>query len=103
MVQLAVLGGGRMGEALVAGLVHAGWDPTTVAVAEVDPERRRVLEERFPDVRVVPSAAWAVADAAVVVVAVKPHDVTDTLAAPEEAVPADALLLARPWGAAMAA
>ncbi len=82
-----------MGEALLAGLIDAGWEPDTVAVAEVDPERRRVLEERFPAVRVVPSAAWAVADADVVVVAVKPHDVAETLASTEEALPADALVV----------
>src|SRR5258708_38331422 len=72
MVRLAVLGGGRMGEALVAGLRDAGWEPDEVAIAEVEPDRRRVLEERFPGVRVVPSPAWAVADAQVVVVAGEP-------------------------------
>ena len=44
--------------------------------------RRRatvVLEHEFAKVRVVPSAAWAVADADVVVVAVKPTDVAATL------------------------
>ena len=93
MVQLAVLGGGRMGEALVAGLLAGGWEPETVAIAEVDADRRRVLEERFPAVRIVPSAAWAVADADVVVVAVKPADVTEALHASAEALPASALIL----------
>ena len=93
MVRLAVLGGGRMGEALVAGLRDAGWEPDEIAVAEVEPDRRRVLEERFPGVRVVPSPAWAVADAEVVVVAVKPADVPSALAASAEALPTDALVL----------
>jgi pyrroline-5-carboxylate reductase len=93
MVRLAVLGGGRMGEALVAGLCAAGWAPEAIAVAEVDPERRRVLEERFPAVRVVPSPAWAVADAEVVVLAVKPQHVAEALASTEDALPADALVL----------
>jgi pyrroline-5-carboxylate reductase len=79
MMSVALLGGGRMGEALLAGLLDAGWDAEGVAVAEVDAERRRVLEERFPEVRIVPSPAWAVADAALVVVAVKPGDVVGVL------------------------
>ncbi|MGH9025309.1 MAG: pyrroline-5-carboxylate reductase family protein, partial [Acidimicrobiia bacterium] len=74
-MKLALLGGGKMGEALVAGLLDAGWEPDDVAVADIDPERRRVLEERFPKVRVAPSPAWAVADTDAVVVAVKPGDV----------------------------
>src|SRR5262249_51040712 len=70
-----------MGEALASGLIDAGWDASSIAVAEIDGERRRALEERFPGVRVVPSAAWAAADAEVVVVAVKPADVRAALEA----------------------
>lgn len=84
MTRLALLGGGRMGEALVAGLLDGGWEPDTIAVAEVDADRRRQLEERFPGVRVAPSPAWAVADADVVIVAVKPVDLADAL---EQATP----------------
>jgi pyrroline-5-carboxylate reductase len=77
--RLALLGGGKMGEALLGGLVDAGWDPEDLAVAEPVPERRHVLEGRFPKVRVVPAPAWAVAEADVVVVAVKPADVPAAL------------------------
>ena len=52
-----------MGEALAVGLLDGGWEPETLAVAEIDAERRHVLEERLPGVRVVPSPAWAAADA----------------------------------------
>ncbi len=79
MSTLALLGGGRMGEALLHGLLDAGWDADALAVAEVDADRRRALEERFPRARVVPSPAWAAADADVVVVAVKPPDVATAL------------------------
>ena len=85
MTRLALLGGGRMGEALLAGLLDAGWEPESLSVAEVDAERRRALEVGFPGVRVVPSPAWAVPEADVVVVAVKPDDV---VAALESAAPA---------------
>ena len=72
---VGLIGGGKMGSALLGGLLDAGWDPDGLAVAEVDSDRRRELEREFPKVRVVPSPAWAVADADVVVVAVKPADV----------------------------
>src|SRR6516164_9854794 len=102
MVRLAVLGGGRMGEALVAGLRDAGWDADGLAIAEIDAERRHYLEDRFPGVRVVPSPAWAVADAEVVVVAVKPTDVGTALEASAEALPADALVLSIAAGVPLA-
>jgi pyrroline-5-carboxylate reductase len=74
-----------MGAALVGGLLDGRWDADALSIAEIDGERRGALEQQFPKVRVVPSAAWAVADADVVVVAVKPGDVEATL---ETALPA---------------
>ena len=59
-----------MGEALLIGLLDSGFDPEGLVVAEADPERRRMLETTFPAVRVVPSSAWAIADADVAIVAV---------------------------------
>ena len=79
MSRVALLGGGRMGAALVGGLLDGGWEADALSIAEIDGERRLALEQQFPKVRVVPSAAWAVADADVVVVAVKPGDVPGTL------------------------
>ncbi len=49
-VRLLVVGGGRMGEALVGGLVRAGWAPGDLAVAEPDPARREVLADLLPGV-----------------------------------------------------
>jgi pyrroline-5-carboxylate reductase len=85
MSRVALLGGGKMGAALVGGLLDAGWEPDSISIAEIDPERRIALERQFTKVRVVPSPAWAVADADVVIVAVKPNDVAATL---ETALPA---------------
>ncbi len=93
MTRTALLGGGRMGEALLGGLIDAGFEADELAVADVDPERRRALEERFPGVRVVPTPAWAVADADVVVVAVKPADVPGVLASSLTSLRDDALVL----------
>jgi pyrroline-5-carboxylate reductase len=85
MSRVALLGGGKMGAALLGGLLDGGWDADELSIAEIDGERRVALEQQFPKIRVVPSAAWAVADADVVVVAVKPGDVAATL---ETALPA---------------
>jgi len=73
MIGLQIVGGGRMGEALLGGLVRAGWDPAELAVVEASPARRDELVARFPDVAVLA----AVEPASGVVVAVKPPDVSE--------------------------
>jgi pyrroline-5-carboxylate reductase len=78
-----VVGGGRMGEALVRGLLAAGWEAGRVAVVEVSSERRKELAESRPDVQVVGEVAAAPAPAAVV--AVKPADVESAVLALAEA------------------
>lgn len=72
--ELVVVGGGRMGEALVGGLVAGGWDITQLCVVETSVARRRTLTERLPGLRVeeVPLEAEGV------VLAVKPADVVST-------------------------
>ncbi|HTN78832.1 MAG TPA: pyrroline-5-carboxylate reductase [Acidimicrobiales bacterium] len=76
--RLLLVGGGRMGEALLGGLLAAGWaEPADLAVVEVVPDRRAALEERFP--KVVVSEGVVPADAAVI--AVKPNDVEAACAA----------------------
>jgi len=92
-----------MGEALLGGLLEAGYEPDAIAVAEVDGDRRRDLEERFKGVRVVPSAAWAVAGADVVVVAVKPQDVTSVLEQAAPSLASDTLVISIAAGVTIAA
>ncbi len=82
-----------MGEALAAGLIDGGWPAATIAVAEVDPDRRRHLEARLPGVRVVPSPSWAAADAEILVVAVKPADAVAALESCAAVLPEGALVL----------
>ncbi|HEX2700975.1 MAG TPA: pyrroline-5-carboxylate reductase [Acidimicrobiales bacterium] len=70
--RLTLMGGGRMGEALVAGLLAAGWsDAAEIAVVEKVDARRQELAGRFPGLAV--SDRPAASDGAVV--AVKPDDV----------------------------
>ncbi|MEX1009146.1 MAG: pyrroline-5-carboxylate reductase, partial [Acidimicrobiia bacterium] len=92
-MNLALLGGGRMGEALARGLLASGWDGEAIAIAEIDGDRRRVLEEQLPGVRVVPSPAWAAADVDIIVIAVKPGDVAGVLEACTPTLPEHALVL----------
>jgi len=67
-----VVGGGRMGEALVAGLLGAGWgEAPEIAVVEKTGVRRKELGDRFPGLVV----AEEVQAAEGAVVAVKPDDV----------------------------
>jgi pyrroline-5-carboxylate reductase len=100
---MAVLGGGRMGTALVAGLLDSGLDPEQVAIAEMDPGRRRELETEFPGVRVGPSASWVVGEADVVVVAVKPGDVASVLDGALPTLAPDALVVSIAAGVGIAA
>jgi pyrroline-5-carboxylate reductase len=102
-MQLGILGGGRMGEALAIGLVDAGWDPETIVIAEVDADRRHAVEARLPGARVVPSAAWAAAEADAVVVAVKPSDVITALTGCADALRDGALVLSIAAGVTIAA
>lgn len=72
---LTVVGGGKMGEALVSGLLRTGWgDPATIAVVEIDPLRRAELAGRHPGLRLERTVADA-ASPGDAVVAVKPADV----------------------------
>ncbi len=75
-MKIAVVGGGVMGESIVAGLLDSG--PTDgarveVAVVEQNPERAAELAQRHAIT--VTDVATAVGDADVAILAVKPHDV----------------------------
>jgi pyrroline-5-carboxylate reductase len=72
MTRLTLVGGGKMGEALLAGLLGAGWAPAgELAVVEAVEARRKELIDRFPGVSVTDEIGST--DGAVV--AVKPGDV----------------------------
>ena len=72
MPRLQVIGGGKMGEALLSGLVAGGWAPIgDLRVVERLPGRAGELAERFPGLDV----GAEVAAAAGHVLAVKPADV----------------------------
>ena len=68
---LLIVGGGRMGEALLAGLLAAGRPPNELVVAEVSASRRRQLGAAYPSVTI----AEEVVSCMGAVLAVKPGDV----------------------------
>ena len=78
MVRLQVIGGGKMGEALLVGLVDSGWATADeLHVVEPDPARQEAVEAAVPGVSVA-SEPVSGADA---VIAVKPDVVATVLPA----------------------
>jgi len=77
MTTIAVLGAGKIGEALLSGLLQGGRRPDELLFTERSPERSAELTQRYG------VAAAGVADAAeradVLVVAVKPQDIEPVL------------------------
>jgi pyrroline-5-carboxylate reductase len=85
--ELVVLGGGQMGEALIGGLLQAGWCKVS-EILVVEPATRRGLEltKVFPGITVAASLpATFVARGALI--AVKPHFVVDVCEALAGSVP----------------
>ncbi|MGH8911338.1 MAG: pyrroline-5-carboxylate reductase [Acidimicrobiia bacterium] len=76
---VGILGTGAMGEALLRGLLGAGWKPEAIALAVRRPERARALADSS-NCDVSPDPRTAAAGRRVVVVATKPRDVNDLLA-----------------------
>jgi len=75
--RIAILGGGRIGEALLSGLLSSGW--SDIVVTTRSEARAAELRERH-GVEATTANADAVRGAALVVVAVKPQDIDALLA-----------------------
>lgn len=88
--RLLVVGGGRMGEALVGGLLEAGWPANELGIVERLEPRRAELAARFADVTVRPE----VSPCEGAVLAVKPDDVESACVALRAAGPARVLSIA---------
>ena len=70
---IAIIGGGHMGRALVGGLVRRGVRPEHIRVGEASDVVRGALERDF-GIRTYADNAAAIADATVIVVAIRPQD-----------------------------
>ncbi|WP_432928815.1 pyrroline-5-carboxylate reductase [Microbispora sp. CA-135349] len=88
---IAILGTGKMGEALLSGLVRAGLRPDEIMATARRPERAEALRERY-GVRVV-SNAEAAKLAETLILAVKPQDMDALLTEVSPHVAADRLVI----------
>jgi len=91
MTRIAVLGAGKIGEALLAGLLAAGHPADDLVFSERHPDRAAELTARL-GVTSAPISA-AVGGAAIVVVAVKPQDIEPVLAELRPTLAPDALVV----------
>lgn len=88
---VAILGAGKIGEALLAGLLAAGREPATLSVSARRPARAEQLQQQYGVA--VTSNADAAADADVLVVAVKPQDIEPLLAEVAPAISSGTLVV----------
>jgi pyrroline-5-carboxylate reductase len=88
---IAILGTGKMGEALLSGLLRAGFEPAEILATVRRPERALALRETY-GVRTV-SNIEAAKSADTLVLAVKPQDMAALLAEIAPYVPADRLVI----------
>ncbi len=77
--KIAVLGAGKIGEALISGLLSSGWrSPHEIVASNRRPERAAELAERY-GITALTSSEVAAAGASLVVIAVKPQDINALL------------------------
>jgi pyrroline-5-carboxylate reductase len=88
---IAIMGAGKMGEALISGLLRAGRAPTGILAVARRPQRAAELHERY-GVQVTGAAAAAKA-ADTLVVTVKPQDMAALLDEIAPSVPGDRLII----------
>jgi pyrroline-5-carboxylate reductase len=93
--RIAVLGAGKMGEALLSGMLRSGTAPGDVVVTARRPERSATLHERY-GVEVVSTAAAAGADT--LILTVKPQDMGALLDELAPHCPADRLVVSAAAG-----
>jgi pyrroline-5-carboxylate reductase len=88
---VAVLGAGKMGEALLSGLLRAGRAPSELVFSERHADRTKLLEERYGVTGL--SSANAVERAQTLLIAVKPQEMTALLKEIGGAVRPDQLVI----------
>jgi pyrroline-5-carboxylate reductase len=91
-----VVGGGKMGEALVAGLLRSGWiQAADVTIVEPDDDRRAVLASRYPGIQLIDGSETVVAASpSGAIVAVKPVDAETACRFLQRLLPARVLSIA---------
>ena len=88
---LAIIGGGKIGEAMLSGLLREMYQPEQIVVVEHYPERGRQLTEKYGvQIKPIPEA---VAASGTILIAVKPQDIDSLLAELRDLVTADHLIV----------
>ena len=88
---IAILGVGMMGEALLSGLIKAGWEPSQIRAADARPARREVITEKYKVWT--GDAREAVLGADTVVIAVKPQDMFQVMESISDNLKKDCLII----------
>jgi len=96
VTRVALLGVGKLGEALLTGLLRAGRPATDIVVTTRRPERAEQLREQYGVTVATNAEVGALAD--VVVLAVKPQDMAALLAELAGTVPSDRLVVSMAAG-----
>ncbi len=91
-LRLSLIGAGRMGEALIRGLIRSGANPANITAADKDTARLALLGENHK-INITTSNAEAVAGAEAVILAVKPKDVPTALAGVKDALEEETLMI----------
>lgn len=94
--KVAVLGTGKIGEALLSGMIRAGWSPADLMVTSRRPERAAELRARYGVEAVTNAEAAKHADT--LILAVKPQDMSALLDELAPHVPADRLVISAAAG-----
>ncbi|MFP8887405.1 MULTISPECIES: pyrroline-5-carboxylate reductase [Streptomyces] len=94
--KIAVLGTGKIGEALLSGMIRAGWSPSDLLVTARRAERAEELRSRHGVAAVTNAEAAKTADT--LILAVKPQDMAALLGELAPHVPADRLVVSAAAG-----
>src|SRR5437016_5052803 len=77
--KIVLVGGGNMGEALIAGLLSSGrWKPSQITVCDVRHDQLASLQLRYK-IKASADNRWAVREADIVLLAVKPQHMSHVL------------------------
>ncbi|HUF08183.1 MAG TPA: pyrroline-5-carboxylate reductase [Rhodothermales bacterium] len=91
---IAVIGAGNIGQALIGGLLRGGGvSPSQIRATRRNPDAVHLLEDRFPGIDVGTDNELAVKDASIVVLAIKPQNARTVLTSLIGKLPRDVLFI----------
>lgn len=92
--QIAVIGAGNIGQALMGGLLRGGGvAPDQIRATRRNPDGLHAVEERFPGIHLGVDNEAAVRDASIIILAIKPQTVRSVLASLIGTLPRDVVFI----------